>query len=122
MLGMGGGSYFGVAGSNSNNSELEPTQSELCRDRKEVEEEDVEVVVAFEAIQEYLDVHGMEDEAEEDMPTPSYDVAVLTSHAEEALHATHRQLDQTVLAASVSTAHAEAVRYRVAEEDVATQK
>ena len=58
----------------------------------------------------------MEDEVEEDVMTPAYDVVLLTTQAEEALCSAHQQLNQVVLAASLSTSQPEAVRRRAAEE------
>ena len=55
----------------SNKSKLEFASFELSCNHREVEEEDAEEEVAFKAMQEYLDVHDMEDEAEEDVLAPA---------------------------------------------------
>lgn len=59
--------------------------SKLSRNYMEVEKEDAEAEVAIEVMREYLDVNTGQEEAEEEIRAPAYDVAMVTAQAEEAL-------------------------------------
>ena len=123
----GAGSNHGVSlsvgsASYSYYSELEPTPSKLSHNRRELKAEDVEEEVTFEAMQEHLNIYDMEDVANEDALAPAYEAIVLTAQAEETLYAAQQQLDQAVLATSLSTVQAEVVRRRAIEEEAAARE
>ncbi|KAE8792726.1 hypothetical protein D1007_32687 [Hordeum vulgare] len=78
-VGSNSGTFSLGSNSYSNYFEVDPMPSELSRNRRELEEEDVEEEVAFHAMQEHLDIYGMEDGAKEDAPPHVLDVVVLTA-------------------------------------------
>ncbi|KAI5010839.1 hypothetical protein ZWY2020_012976 [Hordeum vulgare] len=83
----------------------------------ELKEEDIEEEVAFQMMLEHINIYNVEDVIEEDALPPAPDVVVLTNQAKEAQRTVQQQLDQAVLAASLSTVQAEAVRWRATEEE-----
>ncbi|EMS68444.1 hypothetical protein TRIUR3_00775 [Triticum urartu] len=82
----GGCSSVASGHTNYSESEVEPISSELSCNRRE-KEEDAQAEAAFKVMQEHLDVNFEdEEEPEEQITAPAFDVAALTALVLEALH------------------------------------